>query len=367
MSTILIAFLLSLLTCAFFIPLIIGFSLKLKLFDDQDAHRKQHKRFISRMGGIGIFLAYIICLTMLANKDSLSFHALVASTFIVFFLGLKDDLLGGASPPEKFAVQFLAATLVIVLGGFDAINLDFFTKTFDIISPLGNILNAGLLVVMVIFIINAFNFIDGINGLAGVLGVIVNVFLGYCFLSWRDYDFGLAAFVITGATCGFLIYNFMPNKVFMGDSGAMVIGLTTSGMCLRYLSLNDKYWADGQSSGILTIFALLIVPTFDVIRIFIIRSLHNKPLLVGDRNHIHHRLQDLGIKDFQVVIVLGTFTIISVSIVILGEDISFVMISIILALFCLLSNTTLSYFRGRRMYKDYKLSDLLFIDTLNRR
>jgi UDP-GlcNAc:undecaprenyl-phosphate GlcNAc-1-phosphate transferase len=362
MKNVVIIFLVSSLSAACVIPKIIHFSLRLKLFDDQDLYRKGHSKLVSRMGGIGIFFGYISGLSIYVDLNSLEMHALLSSTLILFFLGLKDDLLGGASPLEKFSIQFLAASVLVLFGGFETINI--ISLENDIFH---RALNAFLIVCIVLLVVNAFNFIDGINGLAGVIGVFLNVFLGYYLLHWDDYNFGFIAFILAGAISGFLFHNFIPNKVFMGDSGAMVIGLTTLAICLRFIIVSTNVHTDGFPLPELIILALLVVPIFDVIRIFIIRSLHKKPLLMGDRNHLHHRLKDLGMRDFQVVLILVGFTGLSVTIAIVGQNNDAATTSISLGLLCIISNGILTYIRGLHLSKAYRFIDILFVDTLNKR
>ncbi|MFP5081146.1 glycosyltransferase family 4 protein [Pedobacter sp. JCM 36344] len=363
MVNVIFAYLISGVLSASVIPWIISFSLKLKLFDVQDLYRKTHVELVSRMGGISIFFGYFLIMQVYADFNNIDLHALIASSSIMFLLGLKDDLLGGAAPSEKFIIQLLAALVLVIFSNLD---LDIYLCLIDVPS-LCKLMGFVLLACSLLVIVNAFNFIDGINGLAGILGVLVNLFLGSCLVSLGDDEFAISAFVIAGSTTGFLIYNLIPGKVFMGDSGAMLIGLTTGAICLRFISLSINSNESPFSSPVLIIIALLIVPIFDVLRILFIRSLHGKPLLVGDRNHIHHRLRDLGISDFQVVQILVVFTTITVSLVILVQNADVFTSSIVLTLLCIFSNTALSYYRGRRLFANYKFSDVLFIDTLNRR
>jgi UDP-GlcNAc:undecaprenyl-phosphate GlcNAc-1-phosphate transferase len=360
MNDVVLAFLFSGFISALIIPGIIRFSLKLKLFDTHDLHRKKHAELVSRMGGIGIFLGYFIAVHLFADFNSLIIHALTSSTLIIFCLGLKDDLLGGATPREKFIVQSLAAITLTVFGGSKSGLL--FVECF----PEWGFGVIFLEICAILLIVNAFNFIDGINGLAGVLGVLINVFLGSCLIICDDGNFAIVTFALAGATSAFLIYNFIPNKVFMGDSGAMIIGLTTAATCLRFVGSCGSHQPNGFSLPLLVILSLLIVPVFDVFRIFVIRGLQGKAFLVGDRNHIHHRLQDLGVSDFQAVLILMAFTSIAVIIALIGQNSDGTNVSLFLSSLCLVSNTALSYFRGRRLFPNYKLSDVIVIDTLNK-
>jgi UDP-GlcNAc:undecaprenyl-phosphate GlcNAc-1-phosphate transferase len=357
------AFILSCVLSAFVIPWIINFSGKYRVFDTQDIYRKTHFGLVSRLGGVAIFFGYFTVLHLYSDLDSLSIHAMAAASAIVFFLGLKDDLLGGALPHEKFLVQLLAASIFVIFNG-QGFKLDFLSIT---ISNLTWLIGFLLSISFLLFVINSFNFIDGIDGLAGVLGVFINIVIGIYLLDLGDDELAMSAFVIAGSTVGFLTYNLIPGKVFMGDSGAMLIGLITGASCLRFINLSFGCDNPQFLSPILIVCTLLVVPTFDVLRIFVIRTLHRKPLLTGDRNHLHHRLQDVGLKDLHVVLVLLMFTAISLSIAILGQKMGEITISITLSLFCLIGNSILSYLRGCRLSSSYKLTDVLFIDTFNRR
>ncbi|MEO8255678.1 MAG: MraY family glycosyltransferase [Flavobacterium sp.] len=363
MTKVISAFILSALLSTFATLWVIYFSRKFRLFDNQDIYRKTHVKLVSRLGGVAIFFGYFIITHLYADLNSISIHSVVAASSIIFFLGLKDDLLGGAFPYEKFTVQLLASCIIVIFNS-ENFKLDLLSSDVMFISWL---LEFFLPVCLLLFIINAFNFIDGIDGLAGVLGVFVNVFIGTYLFNWGDEEFGISAFIIAGSTAGFLIYNLVPGKVFMGDSGAMLIGLMTGVLCLRFVNLSLSHNEVRFSSPVLIVCSLLIVPTFDVLRIFIIRAIHRKPLLTGDRNHIHHRLQDLGVRDLHAVLILIIFTAISLGVAIIGQAEGSVTIIFVLLLLCLLSNTVLSYFRGRRLVGSYKLSDVLFIDTFNRR
>lgn len=359
-----ISYLLSSGLCIIVMPLLIRFSLKLKMYDDHDLYRKTHGSRISRFGGIGIFVSYVTVLQLYADFSDLGIHALIASSVVMFCLGLKDDLLRGAKPSEKFIVQVLATFVFVFFGNavFGEIN----------IFPTNPFLESSFLQILsfitILFVVNAFNFVDGVNGLAGTLGVMINLFIGTSMLILGDHRYAVIAFTLAGATTGFLFFNFFQGRVFMGDSGAMVIGLNTVGLCLRLTSIADSSLSLNHSFSILGImFALLIIPIFDVFRIFFIRAIQNKPLLVGDRNHIHHRLRDLGLKDYQIVFVLMGFTLMSVVFAIVTDADKNCMVIGVLSLGCLLANTLLTYLRGRYLFGQYKISDIIFIDTFNRR
>jgi len=357
-------FLLGLILCVLVMPMLIRFSLKLKLYDDSDLYRKTHEKRISRLGGLGIFFGYLFTLELCGDVEDLGIHALIASSSVMFCLGLKDDLLAGAKPLEKFIVQILAALTFVFFGN---IELNFVNLIPN--NPSMQFYCFQLLyLIVILFVVNAFNFVDGINGLAGMLGVLINLILGSALLALGDLYYALIAFTVAGATTGFLFFNLIQGLVFMGDSGATLIGLNTVAVCFRFISVTDSsFESDLPFSSIGLVVALLIIPIFDVFRIFFIRAIQRKPLLVGDRNHIHHRLRDLGLVDYQIVLILIGFTLSSVAFIIAMESEQTFKIFGVLTLGCLFANTVLTYKRGKHLFRHYKISDILFIDTFNRR
>lgn len=286
------------------IPSIIHVCKMRHLFDDMESERKHHQQSIPRLGGVAIFCSFtIVSLIFLSYSAALPANFLLTSCIMLFALGLKDDLTG-VNSTTKFGVQFVAAAIVVLLGGVNLTSLYGIFGIYDIHFILGNILS----ITTIVLCINAFNLIDGIDGLAGTIGVVVNASFGVLFFYMGQFEIACIAFSMVGAILGFLVFNYSPAKIFMGDTGSFLIGLISIVLAIRYIELN-KFMPDSlprplfYSAPSIAI-AILIIPIFDTCRIFIIRLMKGKSPFVADRNHIHHRLLLLGLNHMQATMVL---------------------------------------------------------------
>ncbi|MGO4876849.1 MraY family glycosyltransferase [Pedobacter psychrotolerans] len=292
-------FLLALLLVILSIPSIIHASLKYKLFDVSDLHRKNHAENISRLGGLSIVSIFTICTLLfsaLINFEEANY--LIVSCIILAGLGLKDDVYG-INTSTKFLLQLVVAAILVFFGGFRLTSLYGVLGINEI-----NYLGGGIFsIILIIFLNNAFNLIDGIDGLAGTIGILASLSFGICFAIMDELPYAFIAFALAGALAGFLRYNWFPAKIFMGDTGALIIGLTTAALAIKFIELNKFTGLNTPAfySAPAIAVSILIVPIFDSLRIFTVRILKKKSPFLGDRNHIHHRLEDLGFKPDKIV------------------------------------------------------------------
>ncbi|SHF17108.1 MraY family glycosyltransferase [Pedobacter caeni] len=352
-------FIFSFLLVVLLLPVVIRLSALLGLFDELDAYRKKHEQQISRLGGIAIFTGvFIPVLLFLGLKADLKMLFFLASCFLLFMLGLSDDVCG-ISPLLKFFVQLLCAVTLVLYGGHnEPVMVD--------LDP-GFRPDLAFLVFFLVLLMNVFNLIDGLDGLAATLGVFVNLFFGVILFIGQDHTYAAIAFTLSGSLAGFLLYNFSPARIFMGDAMAMVTGLISGLMALRFMKLLN-------SGGIVLLTAdaamaiaisVLIVPVFDGLRVFLIRLLHRKPPFKGDRNHVHHRLKLLGYTDRQVVLCLFAFNVSMLGLTLLLRHLGSFTLIFLLFLICILSNGLLTFLIRKMADKKYRLRDVLLRDTLN--
>lgn len=294
-------FILSLTLVIFSIPSVIHASLKYKLFDVNDLHRKNHAANISRLGGLSIVVSFTICTllfsTLISFKEA---NFLIVSCIILAGLGLKDDVYG-TNTSTKFLLQLIVAAILVFFGGFRLTSLYGVLGINDI-----NYLGGGIFsIILIIFLNNAFNLIDGIDGLAGTIGILASLCFGICFALMGQVPYAFIAFALTGAIAGFLKYNWFPANIFMGDTGALIIGLTTAALAIKFIELNKFTGANTPAfySAPAIAVSILIVPIFDSLRIFTVRILSRKSPFLGDRNHIHHRLEIIGYKPNKIVFI----------------------------------------------------------------
>ncbi len=299
MDNIFLSFSLAFLVTFFAIPVIIQVTKEKKLFDEPD-ERKVHKGVIPTLGGLGIFGGFILA-TLLGVPVGTSHHLqyFVASLMVIFFLGIKDDILI-ISATKKFIGQLIAAGIIIKFGG---IQIDNMHGLFGL-DKIPNTASITLTMFTIIVITNSFNLIDGVDGLAGSLGLLTSLVFGIYFLMIDQLMYAVMAFSLAGSLVGFLIYNFSPAKIFMGDTGSLIIGLLNSIFVIKFISIaaNPSVNYPLHATPALG-FAILIVPLFDTLRVFSLRILNRRSPFSADRNHIHHFLLDLGLTHKMITFV----------------------------------------------------------------
>lgn len=346
----------------FSIPSIIHAANKHELFDKLDLHRKSHKDNISALGGIGLFCGFTVTVLLFAttvNYQQANF--LLASSIILFAIGIKDDIYG-VSPKTKFALQVLVAFIMVALGGFQLTSLYGVFHIWDVHPLAGAVFSMAL----IIFIINAFNLIDGVDGLAGTVGAIVCLCFGCFFAVSNEVAYAFIAFSMLGAILGFLVFNYPPAKIFMGDTGSLIIGLVTIVLAIKFIEINkvgvatNLYFNSAPAIAV----SVLIVPIFDSLRIFFIRLLKRQSPFKGDRNHIHHRLLRLGLNAKQIILSTIIFNVGMIAFTVLLQDLgNFVLIFLQIGI-CMLLNTLLSYRHGKKGTHTYRFKDVFVKDTL---
>lgn len=288
----------------FLTPRIRKFSLKKRLVDKRD-HRKAHKKVVTRLGGIAIYLAFTMAMGLAfllergpAMKEFVGeFIAMLAGGTIILALGIYDDI-RGADAPKKFSMQIIAALILIVFGFKIAIVTNPFSQTIEL-----GFLAIPLTILWIVGITNAINIIDGVDGLAAGVVVIVSSTLFLVSLPQGNVPLAFLSAALAGTTLGFLKYNFSPAKLFMGDTGSMFLGFILAAMAI-----------EGNRKSTVAV-ALLIpiialgVPIIDTILAIIRRVLKGAHIFRADNEHIHHRLLHLGLSHKQVTLILYFITI----------------------------------------------------------
>ncbi|MBO9683108.1 MAG: undecaprenyl/decaprenyl-phosphate alpha-N-acetylglucosaminyl 1-phosphate transferase [Flavisolibacter sp.] len=280
------------------IPAIIRVAQEKKLFDLPDS-RKLHTSPIASLGGVGIFLGFFLaCLLTISGKYNSELQYFFASALVVVFLGLKDDILI-ISALKKFLGQLAAAAILIHLAD---IRIDSMHGMFGL-GRLPDPVSYLLSYITIIVIVNAYNLIDGVDGLAGSLGVLATSIFGAYFFMAEMQVYSLLAFGMAGSLLAFLVFNFNPAKIFMGDSGSLLLGLVNAILVIKFISVADAPGALVPIESVVAVgFSILVVPLFDTLRVFSIRIAKGKSPFVPDRNHIHHLLLDRGLSHRTVTV-----------------------------------------------------------------
>jgi UDP-N-acetylmuramyl pentapeptide phosphotransferase/UDP-N-acetylglucosamine-1-phosphate transferase len=294
------------------IPVVKQISVAKNLMKESIA-RSAHVNPTPTLGGVAVYAAMVISYFLWGNPDggNLLHLAFVAIT-LLFFTGVKDDIIV-LSPDKKMVVQILASSLVIV--GAD-LRLDNLFGIFGI-HEIPYIVSFPLTVFVFIALINAMNLIDGIDGLAGGIGLIASLAFGTWFYLTGHYALACLAASMAGGLAGFLRFNFSKtSKVFMGDTGSLIVGFSLALFAIEFIQLNLAHRFDGNaylSAPILAI-VILIVPIFDTLRVFIIRILDRRSPFEADKNHMHHILLAQGLTHFQSSLILWTGTVLTIGV-----------------------------------------------------
>ncbi len=288
----------------FLIPKIRAKALKLNLKDTPDI-RSSHTLPVPTFGGIAFYISYILILFFAQYLDSNHVSiTLIASISILFFTGLLDDF-KNLSPKIKFLCQIIGVALLMFQPDFRILSLHGFMGIYEI--PL--YVSVGGSMFFLLGLINAFNLIDGIDGLTGITGVIVASFYSYLLYN-LGYFFYFSIGLATIATLlAFLRFNFSnTRKIFMGDTGSLVIGLVLGVLTLKLLSVDDNAYGSlsfyrAQLPLFLT--AVLFVPLLDTMRVMFLRLTKGVSMFKPDRNHLHHIIVDFGLSHRKASFFIG--------------------------------------------------------------
>ncbi len=296
------AFLASFFVVIIVVPSILKVARAKGLFEPFE-ERKIHTTIVPPLGGVAIFMGFT--LSSIIATDGLSFDSLkyiIAAVILMFFVGLKDDLMT-ISARKKLVVQVFAAIILITLGNVRFTDLHGILGTYDI----GFITSVSISLFAVVVIINAFNLIDGIDGLASGIAIAVSTFFGIWFFLAGQFQFAIMSFALVGSLSGFFLYNVFghSNKLFMGDTGSLIVGLVISALVIKFNEYNivDTVPFAVHASPSVS-FALLVVPLVDTLRVMAIRIARRKSPFVADNNHIHHKLLALEPSHLKVTLMI---------------------------------------------------------------
>jgi len=282
-------------------PLVKKFAVRIGAMDTPNA-RKVHTRIMPRLGGLGIFLAFIITVAALlpfvsawfTTRDMSFVSAFLVGGSIIVLIGALDDRFE-LSAKVKLLGQILAASVVVF--GFN-IRVDFVNIPFqDAYSSLETWVSIPLTILWIVGVTNAINLIDGLDGLAaGVSGIAIGTIAVMSFLMGNTM-IALMCLVLLGSIIGFLFFNFHPAKIFMGDTGSLFLGFSLAMLSM----LGFKQIA---VVSFITPLIIIGVPLSDTLFAIIRRAVQRKPIFSPDKGHLHHCLRELGFSHRQTVLII---------------------------------------------------------------
>lgn len=293
---------------------------KLKnLVDVPSEERKHHTKSVPTIGGIIIFAACLFAYSLWFPWDNLAFFGspyefaeavmffkyLIAAAILIFFIGVKDDIIGVA-PVKKLIGHGIVGFILVIMADIRITGLQ---GVFGV-EEIPYYASVMLSVFTYIVVVNSFNLIDGSDGLAAGIGLVTSFFFGVWFYVSKQYDLSLLSFVLLGALLAFLVFNFAPARIYMGDSGSLFIGAFTFALALKCIETEPGFVPSISGKLTPSIFAMSVLayPLIDTLRVFTIRVFRGVSPFEADRNHIHHRLIDAGYGHRVTALILYTIS-----------------------------------------------------------
>ncbi len=272
------------------------------------------------MGGAPIFSGARFSLVLWLDVSSgVEQYYLFSALTIFFIIGLRDDIIP-MRPRFKLLSQLIPVLMVVILSDIKLVSL---YSLIDIeFNPVVSIL---ISVFTLIVITNSFNLIDGIDGLSGTIGGIILFTFGSWFYLTDHFNLSYICFAFFGGLIAFLIYNWSPSKIFMGDTGALLLGFLIGCFCMYFIDYNFRLPSGSEfkvQGSISSAVCILIIPLVDTLRVFILRVIKGHSPLEADNNHIHHAFISLGFSHASTTLILGTINCLFILIAYLGRDLN---------------------------------------------
>jgi len=329
----------------YYIPRVITVVREQHLEDKPGRHKIHHKE-IPTLGGIGIFAGFLIGYLLGVNGYMPGLSYFTAAAVMLFFVGIKDDLIY-LNPPKKILGELASALVVALFTDLHITSLHGFLGVYEI----GTWSSLLITISLIILIINAVNIIDGIDGLAAAVGIIASVAFGLFFYLSDDYGYTIMAAALLGALIAFIKYNISdgPKKIFMGDTGSLVIGFTLAVFAIHFNELvaNGKSFIDLHSAPSISI-AILIVPLFDTLRIIVLRLHYNQSPFVADHRHTHHMMLRAGFSHKRATLYISLFNVFVFAVAFLLDSIGIFWLGLVILGLCLMATFILSKFVTRK-------------------
>jgi len=331
------------------IPAIINVAQKKGLVDVPD-ERKSHVGGVPALGGIAIFAGVLFSIILWTPFNYFGdLQYIICAMIIIFLIGAKDDI-DPIAPSKKFGGQLFAAFILVFKANIKLTSLYGIFGIYELPFLWSLILS----IFTILVIINAFNLIDGINGLSASLSILISVTLGTWFFLTDQIELAMVAFALAGASLAFLKYNITPAKIFMGDTGAMLIGIICAGMAIEFIELHQELpnspYAFASAPAVAM--GILILPLFDTLRVFTIRLSQGKSPFYPDRSHIHHILIDYGFSHMQATSILMVVNVLFIFVVVRLQHFGNLTLLMVILALSLLMMLGIMYLRKKQLAEE---------------
>ncbi len=356
MYDIILAFITAFTLTYFAIPSIIKVA-KIKNLCDEPGERRSHTVSTPSLGGVAIFAGVIFSIILWTPFNVFGDLQYILCAFLVIFLvGARDDIVPIA-PTQKLIAQIFATCILVFKSNV------VITSMYGLfgIGDLNIFVSYALTIFTILVIINAFNLIDGINGLSGSIGTLIAITFGTWFILIDRLELAVIAFTLAGSTIAFLKYNVTPAKIFMGDTGSLLLGIVCAILAIKFLEWNKNIITLAEYSHLrpfhiksvpAVAIGIMILPLFDTLRVFTMRAMRGRSPMSPDRNHIHHLLIDFGFSHMKatgiLVLVNTLFIVMALNLQQIG---SFSLIMLILVIATSLTGVLFFSVRQKRLAK----------------
>ncbi len=316
----LLAFLTALFLGLVIMPVVIKVAKMKYLVDEPTESRKVHKRSVPTIGGICIFATFLFSVSFwggwekykaLTLEDYSFFQYFIASILLLFFVGLKDDITG-ISPFKKLVAHIIVASIMVFFGNMRLTSMEGIFGLYELPYNVSVLLS----IFTYIVVVNSVNLIDGIDGLAGGIGFIGALAFGIWFYLAGEIFFTLMSFALAGALLAFLVFNMAPARIFMGDSGSLVLGFVLCVLAMKLANFEPLtiHPSIKKVSQPVIAMAILAYPLLDTLRVFVIRIAKGNSPFSADKNHIHHHILKKGYSHKRASLILYVFAVILISV-----------------------------------------------------
>lgn len=339
MTVYVLTFVLAVVITYVFTPIVKRLAVRVGAVDKPDA-RKVHHGMIPRLGGLAIFIGYVAAVIYSVPMSRFVIALLAGSTVLVL-VGIWDDV-KQIGPKTKLMGQILAAFILVVFG----IRIEYVTNPWGDLLYLNTFLSVPLTIFWIVGFTNIVNLIDGLDGLAAGISLIACAAIFTVTVQMDQVELACITLALAGAACGFLRYNFNPAKIFMGDTGSMLLGYTMASISVI---------GSVKTAATLALVVPVIVlglPILDTSFAIIRRYINGKPIFKPDKGHIHHRLLALGLSQKQAVLMMYGATALLGCLAVIVTRVS-VVLGVLLVL-CILCVCTYIAMRLGVVYKEDK-------------
>lgn len=297
-----VAFLLSFVVSLYVTNVIIKYSLRVGIGDEPLLKRKIHTKRTPNLGGIAVFIATMVAYFAFSDyNNSIRPDKIFSISILLFFVGIKDDF-EPLTPKIRLLFEFLCAFFIIYITDVRLLTL---WGIFGI-STLPVWASYILSSLFIVTCINAYNLIDGIDGLLGSISLLGAICFGILFNMTGEWLWTLLCVALCGSLIGFLIYNWHPAKIFMGNGGALFLGTIFACFALKFMQNSNVLTSENIHIAAPHTIALSIIslPLIDLICVFIYRIISGYPPFVADNRHIHHRFLAMGLNHTYATLIL---------------------------------------------------------------